>query len=120
MSALCIEAATFVRRTGCTSVYTAKKAYQELSTVERGLYPQVLRLLKVLLVCPVPSAACERSYSGLRRLKTWLRNTLAQERLNYNIVCSIHKELLMDVSLDAILRQFISRTEIRRNMFGTC
>ena len=37
MSALCIEAATFVRRTGCTSVYTAKKVYQELSTVESGL-----------------------------------------------------------------------------------
>ena len=51
MSALCIEAATFVRRTGCTSAYTAKKAYQELSTVERGLYPQVLRLSKVLSVC---------------------------------------------------------------------
>ena len=84
---LSIQISKFKQQTGASSVYEARKSYQLLSTYERGLYPQVLQLLKILLVCPISSSACERSFSTLRRLKTWLRNRMGQERLNSNIVC---------------------------------
>jgi hypothetical protein len=51
-----------------------------------------------LLVCPVSAATCERSLSALRRVKTWLRNTLHQERLNHNLVCLIHRSMMRDLS----------------------
>ena len=108
----------FKENTGCSSLYEARKAYQAMTALERTLYPQVLVLLKILLVCPVTSAACERSFSTLRRLKTWLRNRLGQERLNSNIVCTIHKELLMTIDVHDILNDFVNVNAIRRGKFG--
>nr|XP_005755119.1 PREDICTED: zinc finger MYM-type protein 1-like [Pundamilia nyererei] len=42
-------------------------------------YPEINRQSKVI---PVSSAEAERSFSALRRLKTWLRSTMTQMRLN--------------------------------------
>ena len=75
--------------------------------------------MKILLVCPVTSTTCERSFSKLRRLKTWLRNTLGQEKLNSNTDCNIHKNILMNVDLESILNTFVQRSAVRRNMFET-
>ena len=43
---------------------------------------------------------------------------MGQQRLNYNILCYIHKNHLINVDLNIILKQFISRTDIRCNIFG--
>ena len=45
------------------------------------------------------------NFSSLRRLKTWLRNTVSQKRLNYDIVTSINKDLLDNINLSEILRE---------------
>ena len=55
-------------------------AYRSMVPAVRSLFPQVLILLKLLLVCPVSSCECERSFSALGRLKTWLRATMTQHR----------------------------------------
>ena len=44
-------------------------------------YPNTKLLLKVLTTLPVNTASAERTFSMLRRLKTWLRSTMAEERL---------------------------------------
>jgi len=46
-----------------------------------SLFEQMETLVRLLLVSPVSSAEAERSFSGLRRLKTWLRS-MTQTRLN--------------------------------------
>ena len=48
----------------------------------KAFFPNILRLLKLLLLKPVSSAECKRSFSCLRRLKTRLRSTMTQKRLN--------------------------------------
>ena len=50
--------------------------------------------------------------------KTWLRNRLGQERLNSNIVCGIHEELLMPCDVLEILNDFVNVNSMRRNKFG--
>ena len=60
------------------SLHEAKVTYRSIEHAVRLLFPQVLVLLKLLLVCPVSSCECERSFSALQRLKTWLRTTMAQ------------------------------------------
>ena len=110
---------SFREHTNADSVHSAKKAYQEMDSLERGLFPQVFILLKILLVCPISSTSCERSFSTLRRLKTWLRNRMGQKRLNFNAVCSIHKDLLKQVDIRVILQDFINKNSNRRNKFGS-
>lgn len=100
------------------SLHGAKLAYRSMEHAVRLLFPQVLVLLKLLLVCPVSSCECERSFSALRRLKTWLRATMAQSRLNHVSICHVHRERLDNVNVNEIAKLFAAKTEIRRKLFG--
>ena len=46
------------------------------------LYPNIHRAVTVLLTMPVTSANTERSFSTLKRIKTYLRSTMVENRLN--------------------------------------
>ena len=85
----------------------------------REMFREVFCLLRLLLVFPVSSCESERSFSALRRLKTWLRSTMAQERLHSVIICHVHKEVLDEISLQDVSSVFVSQSEIRKNKFGT-
>ena len=45
-----------------------------------SLLPRVLRLAKIFATIPATSCSAERSFSGIRKLKTYLRKTMHQER----------------------------------------
>ena len=45
-------------------------------------FPTIRAILFRMMVLPVTSCEAERSFSCLRRLKTYLRSTMSQERLN--------------------------------------
>ena len=50
----------------------------------------VIPLCKLILVNPAASAAGGRSFSTARRLKTWLRSRVNQERFSNLTVLNIH------------------------------
>ncbi|CAG2217955.1 unnamed protein product [Mytilus edulis] len=54
-----------------------------LKLADFDLYPNIHTVFKLLLVLPVTSVCCERSFSALRRLKTWERSTMTGERLKF-------------------------------------
>ncbi|XP_062521178.1 zinc finger MYM-type protein 1-like [Corticium candelabrum] len=58
----------------------------------RDCYPETCKLLKTLLVIPASSSECERSFSTLRRLKTWLRTSMGQERLTSLALLTVERE----------------------------
>jgi hypothetical protein len=91
---------------------------KKLSPDARRLFDQIEKLVRLLLVNPASSAEAERSFSALRRLKTWLRSTMGQTRLNSTAICHIHKSLLDQVDLSLLMTEFISKSEIRKNIFG--
>ncbi len=80
------------------------------------------RLFTFLLVVPASSAITERSFSALKRLKSYLRTTMSQERLNHVTVLHVHKERLDTVNTDKLTAEFVSRNDCRRSVFGqiTC
>lgn len=45
-------------------------------------FPSVQRALHILLAQPCTTCTIERSFSTLRRVKTWLRSTMGENRLN--------------------------------------
>ena len=85
----------------------------------KQLFSEVEKLLRLLLVLRVSSCEAERSFSSLRRLKTYLRSTMTQQRLNSVAVLHVHQRKLMSVSLDDILKDFISLNSQRMQTFGT-
>ena len=84
----------------------------------KWLFRFVEMLVRLLLVVPASSSEAERSFSALRRLKTWLRSTMSQARLNHICVLNVHSELLDTIDLDDIADNFISKNETRAQAFG--
>ena len=79
---------------------------------------EVCTVLKLILVMPASNATSERSFSALRRIKTYLRSTMGQERLNNLMLLHIHKEITDDLDLKDVATEFISGSEHRLSIFG--
>ena len=50
------------------------------------------KALKILAVIPATSCTAKRSFSSLRRLKTYLRNSMGEERLSNLALLHIERE----------------------------
>ena len=48
----------------------------------------------ILLTLPATTCTVERSFSTLRRVKTWLRSTMSSERLSALCMLSVHEVLI--------------------------
>ena len=66
---------------------------RSLSPVKEQLIAEVCTVLKLILVMPVSNTTSEHSFSALRRVKTYLRSTMRQDRLNHLMILHVHKEL---------------------------
>jgi hypothetical protein len=60
-------------------------------------FPNIFTALKILAVVPVTTCECERSVSALRRMKTWLRSTMVNERLNGLAQMHINDDITVNV-----------------------
>lgn len=72
---------------------TFKGAIEALLKCNKIVFPNVHTLLQILCTLPVSTATPERSFSSLKRIKTYLRNTTGQGRLNGLALLSIHKDI---------------------------
>ena len=82
------------------------------------LIPSVIKVIKLLLVMASTSATAERSFSSMQRLKTWLRSTMKQKRLNSLAILSTHKDLTDEINFAEVGNTFVSGHEYRYNHFG--
>ena len=56
-------------------------------------FPNIATLLKIGLTTPITSCSSERSFSELRLVKTYLRSTMAEERLSILAIIFCNKDL---------------------------
>ena len=89
-----------------------------LSSNERLIISEVCVLLRLILVMPSTNAVSERSFSALRRIKTYLRSTMSQDRLNHLLVLHVHKELTDSLDLITVANDFAADSEHRLSIFG--
>ena len=86
----------------------------------RAMFPNVESLVRLLLVNPASSATAEMSFSGPRRLKTYLRSTCGQLRLNNLAICHVHNDIMdtIDVNRPTLLKEFVIARDTRAAVFG--
>ena len=53
--------------------------------------------LRILGTSPVTTCTCERSFSAIRRLKTYTRSIMVSERLNSIVFMHVHREIVPDI-----------------------
>ena len=100
------------------NIFEIKKFLCSLTNGQQALLSQVCVILKLILIMPATNATSERSFSALRRLKTYLRNTMTQQRLNNVMMLHVHKELTDEIDLGLIVTEFIGDSEHRQSIFG--
>ncbi|XP_068423358.1 zinc finger MYM-type protein 1-like [Clinocottus analis] len=62
------------------------------------VFSETQTLLKIVITTPMTTAETERCFSTLKRVQTFLRNTMTQERLNALAMLSLEKRLVMDMT----------------------
>lgn len=78
------------------------------------LYPNVTTCLHILLCMPVSTASAERSFSTMRRLKTYLRATMTTKRLTGLGLMNIHRDYA--ISSEQVVDIFARRKERRLSL----
>ena len=68
---------------------------------DRDHFPNIIVLLQIACTLPVTSCECERSASALKRLNTYMRASMGQERLSSLALIHIHYDQHID--LDAVV-----------------
>ena len=68
-----------------------------LQKCNKDLYPTIYKLLTIFCTIPVSTSTNERSFSTLRRLKTYKRSTMNENRLNGLATLNIHKEINLNM-----------------------
>nr|CAH7728476.1 unnamed protein product [Callosobruchus chinensis] len=64
-----------------------------IENCNRNFFPNIHRLLRTLATIPITTTTPERSFSTMKRAKTWSRNKMRNERLSSLALLSIHWEL---------------------------
>jgi hypothetical protein len=116
---LVVQLRMFSRTRQITSVESAVAVLRDMLPEVRAEYDQICQLVRLLMVSPASSAQAERSFSALRRLKTWLRTTMSEVRLNSVAVCHTHQDLIDRLEIKPLMAEYISRSDIRRSLFGS-
>lgn len=92
--------------------------FQLMPQRERKWLSEVLKLLKLVLVMPATNATSERSFSSLRRIKSYLRSTMTQCRLNSLMLINIHKDYVDNINLQEVAQAFVNAVPKRKLTFG--
>ncbi|KAE8740866.1 hypothetical protein FOCC_FOCC013612 [Frankliniella occidentalis] len=102
---------------GCTTVGEVAGKLTELQPQARRLFSQLEDLLILLLVVPVSAATAERTFSMMRRLKTYLRSTMGHARLNHLALLTVYKERVDMLDVRRLMQLFVNN-DLRHSIFG--
>ena len=89
----------------CASINAILELLHQLGFL--SVMPQTVKLIQLILTIPATSVANERSFSTLERIRSFLRSTMAQERLSSLARISIEKKILIDLEQEKDLHSRI-------------
>ena len=72
-----------------------------LKSINFSGFQNIKFALRIIGTLPVTSCECERSFSALRRLKTYTHSTMVAERLNGLALLYVHKDII--VNMDKVI-----------------
>ena len=100
------------------SFRVVKQLLQGLSQSQRSLLNMVYRVFELLLIMPATNSTSERSFSALRRIKTYLRSTMSQSCMNHLMLLHYHQSLTDSLDMKQVGNDFITANESRMTVFA--
>ena len=99
-------------------IFEVKNYIQQLTASERDLMKEVVLLMKLTLVLTAMNATSKRAFSAMRRIKSYLRSTMTQGRLNHLMILHVHKDVTDKLVLADVANEFVSKSPRREQVFG--
>ena len=78
-----------------------------LKYTDKDMYPNIYTLIIIMATLPITSCECERSISMLRCIKTSLRSTMGQGRLNGLAMLQYNRHI--SLTADEVVQEFVVR-----------
>lgn len=69
-------------------------------------FHELYRLVHIALVLPVSTASCERSFSAMKLIKSYLRSTMCDGRLSSIAILSIESARAEAIDLNKFIEEF--------------
>ena len=95
------------------SIFDVKDYFTSLSQGQQTLLSEVKKVLQL-----ATNATSERSFSALRRVKTYLRTKMSQKWLNHLLILNVHKERTDTLDLKDTLNSFVKDSQHRVGLFS--
>ena len=76
-------------------------------------FPDLRRLLQLALTVPVANVAAERSFSSMRKIRTYIRSTMTEQRLSCIALLSIESELTNSIDVNQLVDIFAKLPSLR-------
>ena len=67
---------------------------------------------------PAANAESERNFSKMKLIKTYLRSTMSQKRLNHFMIFAVYPELVDELNFKDIGEEFVAKQCGRETVFG--
>lgn len=80
------------------------------------VFPNLRIALQILLTIAVSIASCERSFSKLKLILSYLRASMGQDRLSDLALLSVEKETAEKIDFDDIINKFASMKARKINL----
>ena len=77
---------------GALALYQLLMSYNLQDT-----FSETVALLNIIITTPMTTSEAERCFSTLKRIKTFLRNSMGQERLNALAMLSMERKLVLSM-----------------------
>jgi len=108
---------SIIPRNGWTLNAIVKILNKESLTV-RKMLSEIIKLLELTNCIPASVASAERSFSALRRVKTYLQGAISQEWLTLLMLLHVHRDLAFQIDIDEVCQKFVSLNQERKCVFG--
>jgi len=80
----------------------------------KAAFAELYRLGVIAICLPVSTASCERSFSAPRHIKTWVRNSMSNEKLDSVSIVAIEREKAQSLDNDKVTDGFAAVHNNRR------
>ena len=87
--------------------------------VLRELVPVMTNLVKIMLTLPASTCTAERSFSGFRRLKIYLRSGMKQQRFNTTAIMNVHMKETIALSIATLIDDFVCQICLKNTFYST-
>lgn len=101
-----------IMSTTCGTINTVYKVCQQNGLKE--VFPAIYTALSIGLTLPVSSSSPERAFSKLKLIKSKLRSTMAEERLDSLMLISCENDI--DVDSDSVINIFTSYSSVLKKI----